>query len=114
VKDFQSQDLTFKRLKQECEDRLGAQSGLSGIPSAALTEFAEFLLSPGFVEQLKTIEKPPKDLTEMLGAKSAPEVGEMLLTAPSKAAPGTGQAFQSSAGQEAGEDSLPQGIQSKD
>jgi hypothetical protein len=84
VKDLQSQDLTFKRLKQECEDRLGAQSGLSGVPSTALTDFAEFLLSPGVVEQLKTIEKPPKDLTEMLAAKSAAEVSEMLLTAPSK------------------------------
>ena len=83
VKDLQSQDLTFKRLKQECEDRLGAQSGLSGVPSTALTDFVEFLLSPGVVEQLKTIEKPSKELTEILGAKSASELSEMLLTTPS-------------------------------
>jgi hypothetical protein len=83
VKDLQSQDLTFKRLKQECEDRLGAQTGLGSVPSTALAHFAEFLLSPGVVEQLKTIEKPPKELTEMLGAKSAAEVSEMLLTTPS-------------------------------
>ena len=30
------------------------------------------------------IDWPPKELTEMLGAKSAAEVSEMLLTAPSK------------------------------
>ena len=83
VKDLQSQDLTFKRLKQECEERLVAQSGLSNIPSTALTEFADFLFSPGVVAQLRSIEKPQKNLAEILAAKTAADVSEILLTTPS-------------------------------
>lgn len=84
VKDLNGQDLTFRRLKEEGDSRLVAQSGLSEVPKAALKQFVAFLLSPGVVEQLKFIEKPPKELVEILGAASAADAAEVLLTMPAK------------------------------
>lgn len=84
VKDAQSQDLTFRRLKDECELRLAALGQLTGVPATALTDFAEFLVSPGVIEQLQTTQKPQKELTEILYAKSASEVAEIILTMPAE------------------------------
>jgi hypothetical protein len=84
VKDLQSQDLTFRRLRQEYDARLAAHESLKGVAASALTGFADFLMSPGVAEQLKMVPKPPKELVELSGAKSTGEMCEMLLTMPSK------------------------------
>jgi len=84
VRDVQSQDLTFRRLRAECQQRFNAQSDLAGVPGGALNEFGAFLISPGVLEQLKTIGTPPAELSELLRSNNAGEAAECLLTMPSK------------------------------
>ncbi len=84
LKDLENRDLTFRRLKEEADARLAAQSGLTSVPDSALERFAGFLLSPGVVEQLRTIEKPPKELEEVLTAPDVRVAAEVLLTMPSQ------------------------------
>jgi len=84
LKDLENVDLTFRRLKEEADARLAAQSDLAVAPRSALEHFAGFLLSPGVVEQLRAIEKLPKELSEVLTAPDARVAAEALLTTPSK------------------------------
>jgi hypothetical protein len=82
VKDLADQDLTIKRLGEECEIRQAAQTSLSNIPGLALREFGAFLLSPGVREQLRAVNDPPKALLELLEADSAEAAAECLQTLP--------------------------------
>jgi hypothetical protein len=85
LKDLENQDLTLRRLKEEADERLAAQSHLRDVPKSALEQFLTFLRSPGVVEQLKAIEEPPKELLEILSAPDIREAADALLTTPSKA-----------------------------
>jgi chromosome segregation ATPase len=68
LKDLENKDLTFQRLKDEADKRLAAQSDLASAGQAALERFAGFLLSPGVVQQLRVIQKPSRELTEVLAS----------------------------------------------
>jgi len=84
VKDLEGQDLTLRRLKEEADARMEAQLSMSEVPKSALEHFAGFLLSPGVVEQLRAIEKPPRELSDVFVAPDAQGAAEALLTTPSK------------------------------
>jgi len=85
VKDLKGEDLTLRRLRQECDARLKAQEAVTGAAQAALRQFAAFLKSPGVLEQLKAAKAPPKELAEILEAPAPGEIAEGLLTMPAKA-----------------------------
>jgi len=85
VKDLKGEDLTLRRLRQECDARLKAHEVVTGVAQAALRQFAAFLNSPGVLDQLKAAKAPPKELVEILEAPTADEAAEALLTMPSKA-----------------------------
>jgi hypothetical protein len=82
VKDLGGQELTLRRLKEEADTRLNAQTELSAVPADALREFAAFLVSPGVLVQLKSVEKPPRELKEIVEANTPEEVAECLQTMP--------------------------------
>jgi hypothetical protein len=72
----------LRRLKEEADARFSAQTELSTVPGQALREFAAFLLSPGVLVQLKSVEKPPRELQEIVEANTPEEVAECILTMP--------------------------------
>jgi hypothetical protein len=84
VKDLAGEDITLRRLDQECEARLEAQSTVAAIARGALDKFAAFLKSPGVAGQMKAEKKPTAELTEIVEAATPVEVAESLLTMPSK------------------------------
>ena len=84
LKDLENRDLTFQRLKDEADKRLAAQSDLASAGQAALERFAGFLLSPGVVQQLRVIQKPSRELTEVLASTDVRTAAEALLITPSE------------------------------
>jgi hypothetical protein len=84
VKDLAGEDITLRRLDQECDARLEAQSTVAVIARGGLDKFASFLKSPGVADQLKAAKTPSAELTEVVEAATAAEVAESLLTMPSK------------------------------
>jgi hypothetical protein len=84
VKDLTGEDITFRRLDQECDARQEAQSAVSGVGRGALDKFAAFLKSPGVADRLKAAKSPSAELTETVEAATATEVAESLLTMPAK------------------------------
>lgn len=82
VKDLGGQELTLRRLKEEADARMNALTELSAVPARALRQFAAFLLSPGVLVQLRSIEKPPRELKEVVEADTPEEVAECLQTMP--------------------------------
>ena len=79
VKDLRSEELSFRRLVQECDKRQQAVTTLPSAAKDALLSFSAFLKSPGVADRLEAVKNPSDALAGIVAATSDQDAFDTLL-----------------------------------
>lgn len=74
-----NEGLSLRKLVEECAARQEIIDSLQNMPKNAISRFAAFLQTPGVVEGLQRIEKPVPVISQIISAKKAQDIAEILL-----------------------------------
>ncbi|OPY17362.1 MAG: hypothetical protein A4E69_00025 [Syntrophus sp. PtaB.Bin138] len=74
-----NEGLSLRKLVEECGARQEIIDSMQNMPKNAIIRFAAFLQTPGVVEGLQRIEKPVPVISQIVSAKKAQDIAEILL-----------------------------------